>query len=212
MPTTIDWLIDCSGLIYRAEWKKAEAEYRRVEEEGQALKNQKEKETSLNESKKRMLDEFNLKVEQLSAQLEKARSDLQQWAAAFFLLCLIQNRFNFKCFLTHWRFRYRLPLLRHPNGRSSETHHRKLHQNSSPVRNALRECCPRNFAINSIVRVRQSIEPLASEMSRVSAQQTLLESEEAQQTKDRLLDNAVDNINAKLDEVFYTIAQRVRPR
>jgi len=65
-------------LIYRAEWKKAEAEYRRVEEEGQALKNQKEKETSLNESKKRMLDEFNLKVEQLSAQLEKARSDLQQ--------------------------------------------------------------------------------------------------------------------------------------
>jgi len=49
-------------------------------------------------------------------------------------------------------------------------------------------------------------------MSRVSAQQTLLESEEAQQTKDRLLDNAVDNINAKLDEVFYTIAQRVRPR
>jgi len=60
--------------------------------------------------------------------------------------------------------------------------------------------------------VRQSIEPLASEMSRVSAQQTLLESEEAQQTKDRLLDNAVDNINAKLDEVFYTIAQRVRPR
>ena len=59
----------------RAEWKKAEAEYRRVEEECQALKNQKEKETSLNESKKRMLDEFNLKVEQLSAQLEKARSE-----------------------------------------------------------------------------------------------------------------------------------------
>ena len=56
----------------------------------------------------------------------------------------------------------------------------------------------------------QSIEPLASEMSRVSAQQTLLESEEAQQTRDRLLDNAVDNINAKLDEVFYTIARRVR--
>jgi len=62
----------------RAEWKKAEAKYRRVEEEGQMLKNQKEKEASLNESKKRMLDEFNLKVEQLSAQLEKARSDLQQ--------------------------------------------------------------------------------------------------------------------------------------
>lgn len=59
------------------------------------------------------------------------------------------------------------------------------------------------------MHVRQSIEPLASEMSRVSAQQTLLESEEAQQTKDRLLDNAVDNINAKLDEVFYTIARRV---
>ena len=58
--------------------------------------------------------------------------------------------------------------------------------------------------------MRQSIEPLASEMSRVSAQQTLLESEEAQQTRDRLLDNAVDNINAKLDEVFYTIARRVR--
>ena len=58
--------------------------------------------------------------------------------------------------------------------------------------------------------MRQSIEPLAAEMSRVSAQQTLLESEEAQQTRDRLLDNAVDNINAKLDEVFNTIARRVR--
>ncbi len=58
--------------------------------------------------------------------------------------------------------------------------------------------------------MRQSIEPLASEMSRVSAQQTLLESEEAQQTRDRLLDNAVDDINAKLDQVFYTIARRVR--
>lgn len=42
------------------------------------LKNQLQKETSLNESKKRMLDEFNLKVEQLSGLLEKARSDLHQ--------------------------------------------------------------------------------------------------------------------------------------
>ena len=61
------------------EWQKAEIEFRRVEEEGQMLNNQLQKETSLNESKKRMLDEFNLKVEQLSSQLEKARSDMHRY-------------------------------------------------------------------------------------------------------------------------------------
>lgn len=65
-------------LIFRTEWQKAESEFKRVEEENQMLKNQLQKETSLNESKKRMLDEFNLKVEQLSGLLEKARSDLHQ--------------------------------------------------------------------------------------------------------------------------------------
>ena len=64
--------------IFRTEWQKAESEFKRVEEENQMLKNQLQKETSLNESKKRMLDEFNLKVEQLSGLLEKARSDLHQ--------------------------------------------------------------------------------------------------------------------------------------
>lgn len=63
---------------YRLEWQKTELGYRQVDEEKQILENQLKKDTSLIESKKRMFDEYNQKVEQLRGQLEKARSDVKQ--------------------------------------------------------------------------------------------------------------------------------------
>lgn len=71
-------LVDVTVWLCRLEWQKADAEFRRVEEEKQLLDNQLKKDTSLIESKKRMLEEYNQKVEQLRGQLEKARSDVKQ--------------------------------------------------------------------------------------------------------------------------------------
>lgn len=71
-------LTDLHLWLFRLEWQKADAEFRRVEEEKQLLDNQLKKDTSLIESKKRMLEEYNQKVEQLRGQLEKARSDVKQ--------------------------------------------------------------------------------------------------------------------------------------
>lgn len=62
----------------KLEWQKTELGYRQVDEEKQILENQLKKDTSLIESKKRMFDEYNQKVEQLRGQLEKARSDVKQ--------------------------------------------------------------------------------------------------------------------------------------
>lgn len=65
-------------LFSRAEWQRAENECCRVDEEKIVLENQLKKDTNLIDSKKRMLEEYNLKLEQLRGSLEKARSDLKQ--------------------------------------------------------------------------------------------------------------------------------------
>ena len=81
-------------------------------------------------------------------------------------------------------------------------------------------------AINSILHVRQSIEPLAegmgvgrlcqayqaNQINNNASDSAALSSQQIRKTKENLTDNAVDNINAKLDEVFNTIARRVRRR
>ena len=50
-----------------------------MDEEKEVLDNSLKKETSLIESKMRMLDDYNQKVEQLKSQLEKARFDVKQY-------------------------------------------------------------------------------------------------------------------------------------
>lgn len=63
-------------------------------------------------------------------------------------------------------------------------------------------------AINSILHVRQSIEPLAEGMG-VSQLGQINNNDAVNLTSKNLMENAVDNINAKLEEVFNTIARRV---
>lgn len=69
-------------------------------------------------------------------------------------------------------------------------------------------------AIHSILHVRNSIEPLAEEMGLSSLCRTLQQSHNeagqvSQQTSRALTRNAAENMDAKLDEIFYTIARRV---
>jgi len=69
-------------------------------------------------------------------------------------------------------------------------------------------------AIHSILHVRKSIEPLAEEMGLSNLCRALQENNNeaglvSAKTKETLTQNAVDNINAKLDEIFYTIARKI---
>lgn len=70
------------------------------------------------------------------------------------------------------------------------------------------------MAIHSIVHIRESIGPLADELGvnrlcQALQQDNVDASRVSRRTKETLTDNAVDNINAKLDEIFYSIARRV---
>lgn len=63
----------------RQEWQKADADNRRVEEENQILETQFKKDKSIIESKKRMLDEMEQKMEQLNGLLEKTRLEMKKY-------------------------------------------------------------------------------------------------------------------------------------
>ena len=65
-------------MLCRQELQKAETDDRQVDEEKQILENQFNKDKSLIESKKRMLDEMEQKMEQLRGLLEKTRSDMKR--------------------------------------------------------------------------------------------------------------------------------------
>ena len=65
-------------MLCRQELQKAETDDRQVDEEKQILENQFKKDKSLIESKKRMLDEMEQKMEQLRGLLEKTRSDMKR--------------------------------------------------------------------------------------------------------------------------------------
>ena len=60
-----------------------------MDEEKEVLDNSLKKETSLIESKMRMLDDYNQKVEQLKSQLEKARFDVKQYNFKLSTLLLV---------------------------------------------------------------------------------------------------------------------------
>ena len=69
-------------------------------------------------------------------------------------------------------------------------------------------------AVHSILHVRKSIEPLAEEMGLSNLCKALQENNNeaglvSAKAKDTLQQNAIENINAKLDEIFYTIARKV---
>ncbi len=69
-------------------------------------------------------------------------------------------------------------------------------------------------AIYSILHVRQSIQPLAEHMGVTTLCRALHESNSeaslvTEKTKETLMENAVDNMNAKLEEIFFSVARRV---
>ena len=69
-------------------------------------------------------------------------------------------------------------------------------------------------AVHSILHVRKSVEPLAEEMGLSSLCRALQENNNeaglvSAKAKETLQQNAIDNIDAKLDEIFYTIARKV---
>jgi len=69
-------------------------------------------------------------------------------------------------------------------------------------------------AINSILHIRNSIEPLVEEMGLSKLCQVLQESHNeaglvSTVTKDTLIQNTIDNINARMDNIFCTIAQNI---
>lgn len=63
--------------LIRAEMLNSEKECLNVEEENAALVNQLKSYSNLIDSKRRMLEDYNLKLEQLRKSMEKARSDLK---------------------------------------------------------------------------------------------------------------------------------------
>jgi len=69
-------------------------------------------------------------------------------------------------------------------------------------------------AVHSILHVRKSVEPLAEEMGLSSLCRALQENNNeaglvSAKAKETLQQNAIDNIDAKLDEIFYTIARKI---
>ena len=68
-------------------------------------------------------------------------------------------------------------------------------------------------AINSILHVQQSIQPLAEEIGLYRLSDAVQRSDNNASlgpTQEALTENAIKDVNEKLDEIFYAIARRVK--
>ncbi|EFX82091.1 hypothetical protein DAPPUDRAFT_316637 [Daphnia pulex] len=63
-------------------------------------------------------------------------------------------------------------------------------------------------AINSILHVQQSIQPLAEEIGLYRLSDAVQRSDNNGPTQETLTENAIKDVNEKLDEIFYAIARR----
>ncbi len=64
-------------------------------------------------------------------------------------------------------------------------------------------------AINSILHVQQSIQPLAEEIGLYRLSDAVQRNDNNGPTQETLTENAIKDVNEKLDEIFYAIARRV---
>ena len=69
-------------------------------------------------------------------------------------------------------------------------------------------------ALASILHVRQSIEPLAEHLGLMDLCAKLQHNNSdaglvSKKTRKTLIENAIDNMDAKMEEIFYSIARRV---